>query len=189
MMSVEQINEVQFGRDSFLSYQRNGKDYPPSTQRSRPICDITINSYDAICTSTFVHAVSQAHEQFEDLSRFVRLWAKSRNINSRPHGTFSGYALQMLVLHYVANVAKVFPLKRIQQRDSISWIERRRDMSLLNRYIKQSMKGEREWDELTANRVFSWSPESLGRWADATRRFTRKPSVNEVNEASDSDVS
>ncbi|MCL7029832.1 hypothetical protein MKW94_017716 [Papaver nudicaule] len=63
-------------------------------------CDISISNYAGIIKSRFLDWVAKIDDRFRDMVLLVKEWAKFQGINSSRDGTFTSYALCLLVIYH-----------------------------------------------------------------------------------------
>ncbi len=60
-------------------------------------CDVTIGNTDAVINSTVLSYLANIDSRFSPLVRLVKHWARAEGINDSSRGTFSSYALTLMV--------------------------------------------------------------------------------------------
>ncbi|KAA6429640.1 MAG: alpha beta hydrolase [Trebouxia sp. A1-2] len=61
-------------------------------------CDVTVGNTNAVIHSTVLSYLTNIDSRFSPLVRLVKLWARAQGINDSSRGTFSSYALTLMVV-------------------------------------------------------------------------------------------
>ena len=75
-------------------YERSLLTLPSSTGIH---CDITVGNTNAVINATLLGYLKNIDNRFSSLVRLVKLWARAEGINDSSRGTFSSYALTLMV--------------------------------------------------------------------------------------------
>ncbi|EXJ81608.1 hypothetical protein A1O1_07673 [Capronia coronata CBS 617.96] len=68
-------------------------------------CDINFTNFVALHNSALLKLYHGFDQRVADIGVFVKIWAKTRDINTPYRGTLSSYGYILMVLHYLMNVA------------------------------------------------------------------------------------
>lgn len=68
-------------------------------------CDVNFQNFVALHNSALLRTYSNFDPRVREVGRFVKVWAKARDINTPYRGTLSSYGYILMVLHYLMNVA------------------------------------------------------------------------------------
>lgn len=68
-------------------------------------CDINFTNFVALHNSALLRLYHGFDQRVADIGIFVKIWAKTRDINTPYHGTLSSYGYILMVLHYLMNIA------------------------------------------------------------------------------------
>ena len=60
-------------------------------------CDVTVGNTNAVTHSTLLGYLANIDNRFPPLVRLVKLWARAEGVNDSSRGTFSSYALTLMV--------------------------------------------------------------------------------------------
>ncbi|EKX72580.1 conserved hypothetical protein [Theileria equi strain WA] len=67
------------------------------------VCDVSINNTVALNNSLYVTTMTSLDARVAKLGRFIKYWAKCRQINNRAEGTMSSYTLSLQLFYFLAN--------------------------------------------------------------------------------------
>lgn len=65
-------------------------------------CDVTVGNTNAVIHSTVLSYLTNIDSRFSPLVRLVKLWARAQGINDSSRGTFSSYALTLMVCMWIS---------------------------------------------------------------------------------------
>ena len=113
-------------------------------------CDINFSNLLALHNSALLRCYSQCDPRVRPMVLFVKLWAKTRKINSAYEGTLSSYGYVLMVLHFLVNIADPPVLPNLQQFPLISEDEASSALRELEGCNIQFYRNEAKLKELAA---------------------------------------
>jgi terminal uridylyltransferase len=120
-------------------------------------CDINFSNPLGIHNTRLLRCYSRCDHRVRPMVLFVKAWAKRRKINSAYSGTLSSYGYVLMVLHFLANVARPPVVPNLQQAFGASQRE-----VLVNGYNISFFDDEQRIQELSEQRLLSQNVEPLG---------------------------
>jgi terminal uridylyltransferase len=120
-------------------------------------CDINFSNPLGIHNTRLLRCYSRCDNRVRPMVLFVKAWAKRRKINSAYSGTLSSYGYVLMVLHFLANVARPPVVPNLQQAFGASQGE-----VLVNGYNISFFDDEQRLQELSDKRLLTQNSEPLG---------------------------
>ncbi|OAL22078.1 hypothetical protein AYO22_07438 [Fonsecaea multimorphosa] len=122
--SVEQaLTDLKLGETAPAKQDRRGNEGLEFTEDCGIQCDINFSNFVALHNSSMLRLYQSFDPRVREVGVFVKIWAKTRDINTPYRGTLSSYGWILMVLHYLMNVARPPVIPNLQHLAKIddSW--------------------------------------------------------------------
>ncbi|KIW76592.1 hypothetical protein Z517_09036 [Fonsecaea pedrosoi CBS 271.37] len=124
MDSVEQaLTDLNLGEIAPARQIRRGNAGLEFTDNCGIQCDINFSNFVALHNSAMLRLYQSFDPRVREVGVFVKIWAKTRDINTPYRGTLSSYGWILMVLHYLMNVARPPVIPNLQHLAKVddSW--------------------------------------------------------------------
>ncbi|OQV03255.1 hypothetical protein CLAIMM_08321 [Cladophialophora immunda] len=117
------LNDLNLGETAPAKKGRRGNEGLEFTEDCGIQCDINFSNFVALHNSAMLRIYQGFDPRVREIGVFVKIWAKTRDINTPYRGTLSSYGWILMVLHYLMNVAKPPVIPNLQYLAKIddSW--------------------------------------------------------------------
>ncbi|OAP54704.1 hypothetical protein AYL99_11152 [Fonsecaea erecta] len=105
--SAEQaLTDLNLGETASAKQGRRGNAGLEFTEDCGIQCDINFSNFVALYNSDLLRSYQSFDPRVREVGVFVKIWAKTRDINTPYRGTLSSYGWIIMVLHYLMNIAR-----------------------------------------------------------------------------------
>ena len=126
-------------------------------------CDLNFSNFVALHNSTLLRLYNSFDPRVNEIGIFVKIWAKTRDINTPYRGTLSSYGWVLMVLHYLMNVANppVIPNLQYSAKIEDSW-NPNREIELFEGFDVRFVQDHRGLHEIHQDMAANRNRESAG---------------------------
>ena len=125
--------------------------------------DINFSNFVAIYNSTLLRFYHSFDPRVKEVGGFVKIWAKTRDINTPYRGTLSSYGWILMVLHYLMNIAQppVIPNLQYLAKTEDSW-DPDRQIELFEGFDVRFVQDQQSLQDILSDMAANRNRESSG---------------------------